>query len=934
MSEPAVPLPGPGELPPNPFPGLRPFETNESDLFFGRRDQVRELLGLMRRNRFLAVVGSSGCGKSSLIRAGLLAALRDGYLVEPGAEWRIAVMRPGDTPVHCLAQALQAPGALGDLYPDPVDLAALEATLRRGSLGLVEAVQEAPLPPRVRLFLLVDQFEELFRFGADPERSQREARVFVKLLLEAVAQRQWPIYIGITMRSDFLGNCAGLPGLPEAINQGLYLVPQMDRAQLREAVRRPVELYGAKITERLVNRLLNDLGDDTDQLPILQHAMMRLWSLWSEGPRDAPLDLAQYDPIGGIAEALSRHVGQVYDGLGPEDQRIAQWLFRKLTQTTRERQVVRQSASVEQIAREAGVRVEQVAAVVEQFREPTRSFLMPPPTVPLAAETVIDISHESLIRQWKKLSEWAALEARDSRLSREIRDGAALWDEKGREPSFLWQGRRLAEAEEWRKAHPDGFAEREEAFVVEGIRLRDHQIIAQRETELPQMAIEEAAARESAITNQRAYVYISASTHDAAFVAELRKALKEASLESWTPDSDLAASGPGFEQAMASIDGADAVLCVLSPEAASSRLCREEIDRALKQSKRLIPILYRECSASLAHPALGPLEWVDLRGGEISEGALDRLFTLIGTDFEWVRSHTRLLLRAAEWQARGRDRSLLLRGRELKEAEGWLEANTAHRLPKVTEDQTAYVMASRKSTSRLTSAILGFMTLALLFALGLSLFAYLQWREADEQRGIAEEQRRNAEEETQKALSEQAIRKGWTGPKAPERIEWTANDPAPSSLAPEILVEQSYAANQQLEAPEPAVAERRARIEVLYYPKHSEPVDPGALDALSTTLAGLGFKLIPMPARGATPINAIWFGSAVENEDVQQIAYALIRAGIDLRYIGCFKRDRKMVVQIGGKPGLAPPPSLTVEMIEGGTVIPNCRPRAASTPRP
>src|SRR6266545_1966605 len=347
-------------------------------------------------NRFLAVVGSSGCGKSSLIRAGLLAALRDGYLVEAGAEWRIATMRPGSTPVHCLAQALQAPEALGDLYPDPVDLSALEATLRRGSLGLVEAVREAPLPPRVRLFVLVDQFEELFRFGSDPERLQREARAFAKLLLEAAAQREWPVYLGITMRSDFLGNCAGLPGLPDAINQGLYLVPQMGRAQLREAVRGPVELYGARITERLVNRLLNDLGDEPDQLPILQHAMMRLWAQWSEGPRDAPLDLEQYGPIGGIAESLSKHIGQVYDDLGPEDQRIAQWLFRKLTQTTRERQVVRQSAALQLIAREAGVTWEQVAAVVERFREPGRSFLMPPSDVPLTAETMIDISHESL----------------------------------------------------------------------------------------------------------------------------------------------------------------------------------------------------------------------------------------------------------------------------------------------------------------------------------------------------------------------------------------------------------------------------------------------------------------------------------------------------------------------------------------------------------
>ncbi|HBL28746.1 MAG TPA: hypothetical protein DD490_18070 [Acidobacteria bacterium] len=907
----------------NPFPGLRPFERHEAGLFFGRRDQVHELLGRMRRHRFLAVVGSSGCGKSSLVRAGLLAALDGGFLVEPGGGWRIAVMRPGGAPIQQLAKALHAPGALGDLYPDPGELDALEATLRRGSLGLVEAVAEAPLPPKVRLFVLIDQFEELFRFGSDLERSQREARAFVKLFLEAVAQREWPVYAGITMRSDFLGNCAALPGLPDAINQGLYLVPQMGRDQLREAVRGPVELSGARITERLLNRLLNDLGEDTDQLPILQHAMMRLWSLWSEGLREAPLDLELYGPIGGVAQALSLHVQKVYDDLDPEGRRIAEWMFRKLTRTTAERQVIRQSVLLGQVARDARVTAGAVAAVAEPFRAPGRSFLMPPcsDVETLTPETVLDISHESLIRQWEPLSTWASLEARDARLVREIQGGAALWDEKGREPSYLWQGRRLAEAEEWRKAHPESFAEREEAFVVEGIRLRDHQILAQRATELPQRAADEAAARESAIAHRRAYVYISAAVGDAPFVARLRQALSGASLESWAPDGTLAAGGAGFEQALASIDGADAVLCVLSPESAASPFCRQEIDHALKRNKRLIPVLYRERDASLAHPALGPLEWVDLRDGEISEAALDKLFARIGTDFEWVRAHTRLLLRAAEWQAHQREASLLLRGRELKEAERWLAASTAHRLPRVTDDQTAYVMASRKNTSRWMSLAVGILTVALLGTIGLSLFAYVQWRQAEEQRV--------------QAAREQSIRKGWTITPGDLAGPGRASDPETQALPPlgplpppegaERLSAASAAANQQLEAPESAVAERRGRIEVQYFPK----VVGGQadLEGFELTLNGLGFVPVRRVPSGSSPTNAVWFGSEVEKDDVQQVAYALIRAGIDLRYIGCFADEgrRARVIQIGGRPLSAEDPPLTVEAIEQGFPIPDCR---------
>ncbi|HEU4432109.1 MAG TPA: hypothetical protein VFR51_01850, partial [Pyrinomonadaceae bacterium] len=274
----------------NPFPGLRPFETEEYRLFFGREGQSDALLARLQRTRFLAVVGTSGSGKSSLIRAGLMPALRGGLMAGTGSGWRIAVMRPGGDPIGNLAAELVKddvlPAAGAGLRTDEAE-AVIDATLRGGSLGIVDAAYQGRLGEHEKLLIVVDQFEELFRFRAAQQNTNAdEAAAFVKLLLEAAHQRELSIYIVLTMRSDFLGDCAQFQGLPEAINEGQYLIPRMTRDERRFAVTGPVGVTRGKITEPLVNRLLNDVGDNPDQLPILQHALMRTREHWQTHRRN------------------------------------------------------------------------------------------------------------------------------------------------------------------------------------------------------------------------------------------------------------------------------------------------------------------------------------------------------------------------------------------------------------------------------------------------------------------------------------------------------------------------------------------------------------------------------------------------------------------------------------------------------------------------
>ena len=273
----------------NPFPGLRPFREEEEYLFFGRERQVDVMVDKLAVRRFLAVVGTSGSGKSSLVNCGLRPALRRGGMASAGSAWRMAQFRPGGDPIKALARTLAQPGVLftgldfgGEALEDMV-----EATLGMSNLGVVDLFEQAQLAGQANLLLIVDQFEELFRYrqqqasgsSSGPNPTDERAVAFVNLLLEA-AKSEHPIYVVLTMRSDFLGDCARFSGLPEAVNEGQYLVPRLTREERRAAITGPIAVGGGEISPVLLTRLVNDVGDNPDQLSILQHALNRTWAQW------------------------------------------------------------------------------------------------------------------------------------------------------------------------------------------------------------------------------------------------------------------------------------------------------------------------------------------------------------------------------------------------------------------------------------------------------------------------------------------------------------------------------------------------------------------------------------------------------------------------------------------------------------------------------
>ena len=379
-----------------------------------------------------------------------------GFMAGAGSQWRVATLRPGSDPIGNLAHVLNAPAVLG-APAESADEAArskilLEVTLRRTGLGLIEAVRLARLPQGERVLVIVDQFEELFRFAEEPStaRQQDDAAAFVKLLLEATAQNELPIYVVLTMRSEFIGDCAKFRDLPEAVTAGPYLIPWMTREQRRLAIEEPVRVVKATIAPRLVTRLLNDGGENPDQLPILQHCLMRTWDYWQDRRRDGePIDLDQYLAVGGIENALSIHADTAYQELPDERLRaVARRVFQALTEKGSDNREIRRPTTVARIAAAADAEVREVISVAEYFRRPGHSFLMPPSSVPLDENSVLDISHESLIRGWDRLKAWVEEEAESAKTYRRLAEWAERWSQK---KAALWMDPDLQNSLDWRK---------------------------------------------------------------------------------------------------------------------------------------------------------------------------------------------------------------------------------------------------------------------------------------------------------------------------------------------------------------------------------------------------------------------------------------------------------------------------------------------------
>jgi len=340
--------------------------------------------------------------------------------------------------------------------------------LRSDSRAILSAVTRSSTEGE-NLLILVDQFEEIFRFSSrlDPIEDRDEKAAFVRLLIETARQanptyaregRGAPIYVVVTLRSEYLGQCAQFRDLPEEVDNGQFLVPRMNREQRRLAAEGPVRVAGASIAPHLVQRLLNDTGDDPDQLPVMQHALMRTWDHWRKHrDPDSAIQLRDYETVGGIQGAINQHADEAWKdacaALPQSGDRIVRRLFQRLRERERDGGDSRRLAEFADLLAVAECTTEELNTVAECFQREGRTFL-------IRSDDEFDITHEALLRKWDRLRRWSEEEDDDRTMYKRVleyaRGGARLTGRALGELSAWWRERRPTAA--WAARYDADFA--------------------------------------------------------------------------------------------------------------------------------------------------------------------------------------------------------------------------------------------------------------------------------------------------------------------------------------------------------------------------------------------------------------------------------------------------------------------------------------------
>jgi CHASE3 domain sensor protein len=429
-----------------PYRGLRVFGEQDAPFFFGRDREVQRLHEKLKSSRFVAVLGPSGSGKSSLVQAGLVPELHARARAR-GEQWRICVLRPGAAPLTALA------AQLAKLLPGRAMQATLDA-LARDARTLHLSVELALADGRAseRVVVVVDQLEEVFTLCSD----ETQRRQLFATLLDATSAPGGRTVVIVTLRTDFYARCAAYPELAQLIGAQQMLVGPMDAEGLCQAIEEPAHQVGLELEKGLSDTILADVGAEPGGLPLLEHALLELW----ERRRGTMLTLEGYLEAGGVHGALAQRADQVYDELSAEQRQVARRALLRLTQPGEGTEDTRRRAPRNELVRAGGDdNFEQVLGRLVDARLLTTGR-------DETGKEIVDVSHEALIRGWPRLREWIDADRAGLVTHRRLTGAAYEWDALNREPAALYRGARLGAAREWASEHDDDLSGLERDFLA------------------------------------------------------------------------------------------------------------------------------------------------------------------------------------------------------------------------------------------------------------------------------------------------------------------------------------------------------------------------------------------------------------------------------------------------------------------------------------
>ena len=462
----------------NPYKGLRAFQESDSELFFGRTLLINQLTKQLARSRsdrsdrFLAVVGPSGSGKSSVVKAGLIPALRQGA-VDGSAEWFITEMVPSSHPLEELEAALLR------IAVDPPS--SLIEPLRKDERGLVRTLKRI-LPVASdnggqpgQLLLIIDQFEELFTLVGDEARRQH----FLNLLLTALRESRSQLRVVLTLRADFYDRPLQLPDLAELVKANNVVVTPLNRVELEETVTRPAALAGVHFENGLVNHIIDDVRDQPGMLPLLQYALTELY----ERREGSSITQAAYDELGGIKGVLGSRAEEIYTALSADDQTLAKQTFLRLVtlgegvEDTRRRVLQSELEALEEGRKQLTENSQQSTVNGSSQFATLSSFgnarLLSFDHDPITRQPTVEVAHEALLREWPRLRGWL-LESRDDlRLQRRLSVLTKEYQQADQDPTFLMHGGQLLQYENWADQKSVALTADERFFLDASIEARE-----------------------------------------------------------------------------------------------------------------------------------------------------------------------------------------------------------------------------------------------------------------------------------------------------------------------------------------------------------------------------------------------------------------------------------------------------------------------------
>ncbi|BAZ19935.1 pentapeptide repeat-containing protein [Kalymmatonema gypsitolerans NIES-4073] len=432
-----------------PYRGLQYFDCTPEDAqyFYGRQALTDQLLEKVRAGNFLAVVGASGSGKSSVVRAGLLYQLKLGRRLSGSETWQIKIFQPGEHPLKSLALAFVDSELSG--IDRASQLAKAEELIAKKAEGLRYLTDAADTK---RVLLVADQFEEAFTLCKDITERQQ----FFECLLGALEKTGDKLCLVLTMRADFFGKCAEqeYSGLAQQIQQNLVTVTPMNSEELKRAIEIPAKLVELKIEPQLVSQMLADVENAPGSLPLLQYTLTELWKQRT----DNCLRVNIYAQLGGVMGTLRKRATEVYNSFPKQQQATVRYIFLSLTQLGEGTEDTRRRILKQDLVN-ARYPEELINEVVQRLAD--EKLIVTTEIVAKRGETqrvaVVDVAHEALIRHWSLLREWLDENREFLRQKRKIEVAAQEWLDKGKRKDYLFQGLRLAEAEDFKEKHADSF---------------------------------------------------------------------------------------------------------------------------------------------------------------------------------------------------------------------------------------------------------------------------------------------------------------------------------------------------------------------------------------------------------------------------------------------------------------------------------------------